>query len=109
MSKFTIGQAVRWTSSNLAKTGIVVGIIPVKVRPDTLGFNFDGAGGSRYDAESYVVKGRAEGKTRDKMYWPVASVLSPASELTPAELEWCNANVEAVRGLISSCNNRVKD
>ncbi len=53
------------------------------------------------DHESYIVSATPKGQSRPTTYWPLVSLLRTADQLTDAEIQWCQDNVEAVRGLIA--------
>lgn len=98
---FKIGQAVVWESSNTKKEGVIVGVVPRGSRPAEVGFKIDGVCGSSRKHESYVVRGGVPGK-KNTNYWPMVSLLRPASTLSPEEMQWCHKNADAVRALIAS-------
>lgn len=85
--KFTIGDAVTWSSQaagiSKIKHGTVVQVVPPKTYPEREQFvqlyRGSGVGLSR-DHESYVVRvpGKTE-KSSGKLYWPRANALDHAS------------------------------
>ncbi len=98
--KLTVGQRVRWTSSNTRKSGIVEGVIPPRKSPHEMGFLRVDGGSNRRDHESYVITGSPEGSAKKAVYWPLVSLLSTSDGLTPEEIAWCHEHPDAVRALI---------
>ena len=97
---FKINEAVRWTSSNTQKTGVIVGVVPAGRMPRDAGFPGLGDTSMPRDRESYVVRGNAKG-AKPTLYWPVVSLLQALDGLTPDEIAWCQAHAPRIRDLIS--------
>lgn len=101
MAKFKEGEAVRWTSSNTHKEGVVVGIVPAGRLPRDVGFRRIGDTSLSRDHESYVIRGAYKGG-RQQLYWPHVSLLRAAEGLTVDEVAWCQANADRVREFITA-------
>jgi hypothetical protein len=97
-STFQVDDKVRWTSSNLAKEGIVVAVIPSHKSPLEMGIKIDGSGGAR-DHTSYIIRGGAPGQAA-RLYWPVVSLLAHDEGLTAQEVKWCHDHADLVRRVI---------
>jgi hypothetical protein len=69
-----VGDQVRWTSSNTAKEGVVIAIVPPGMMPKDIGYPKLGLWAGSRDHESYIVQGT--GKLATKFYWPVVSLLN---------------------------------
>ena len=82
METLTVGQKVKWTSSNTEKVGEVVAIVPAGKTPRDVGHPKAGGGGMARDHESYVIRGqqiwRGELQARKAWYWPVVSLIRTA-------------------------------
>lgn len=97
---FEINDAVRWTSSNVRKEGVIIGIVPANRMPRDVGLNIGDTSLPR-DHQSYVVRGGEPGR-RTTIYWPVVSLLNRAEGLTADEINWCHKNAPRVRSLMVS-------
>lgn len=80
MSKFKIGDKVRWISSNTYKQGIVEVVLPPRRTPLDVGYPKAGGGGLSRDHETYIVRGRKITNRGDEygskaLYWPRVSLL----------------------------------
>lgn len=78
---FVIGDKVKWTSSNVAKFGEVVAVVPAGMTPAQVGHPKAGGGGMPRKDESYIVHGRKLDSSRRTYgskgyYWPVNSLLA---------------------------------
>lgn len=93
--KFSVGQPVRWTSSNTDKTGRVAGIVPAGMIPADVGYQIVGCGSPR-DHESYVMIGFPD-RGRQTNYWPVVSMLRYRDGLTWREIAWYEAHAAEIR------------
>lgn len=88
---FKVGEAVRWTSSNTGKEGVIVAFVPAGRRPCDIGFPKLGHESLPRDCRSFVVRGNAKG-ARPTLYWPLVSLLHAAEGLTQDEIAWCHKN-----------------
>jgi hypothetical protein len=100
MSLFKVGKAVRWTSSNKSKEGVIAGVVPSGKMPKDVGFSMVGVGALPRHHESYVI--RVGGSGKGQFYWPVVSLLNPVDGLTQDEMDWCNKNVDRIRALMQT-------
>jgi hypothetical protein len=98
---FKVEDSVRWTSSNAAKEGVIVAVVPPGRMPCHIGFKRLGDNALPRRGESFVVYGGEPGKKKSH-YWPMASLLNAAECLTPDEVAWCHRNADTVRKLIAS-------
>lgn len=94
-------DAVRWTSSNAHKEGVIVAVVPPGRLPRDVGYDKLGDTSLPRNHESYIVKGGEPGR-RPKFYWPMVSLLNRAEGLTADEVAWCHQNAPRVRELMAT-------
>ena len=97
---FSVGDAVRWKSSQTRREGVIEAVIPSGKHPHEAGYLELGKNSMHRDHETYAVRGGVQGQ-RTTLYWPMVSLLERAEGLTAEEVRWCHANAPAVRKLMA--------